>query len=111
MNLRLSCAQRFAAEPPRFSAVGSSGLFGGAPITRTWCTKMLCLISNQHRDIANLVTRISVAVRFHDLVERISATDHGAQFAGVDQLLQKDEISLLRIGCAGDESRPSKEVY
>jgi hypothetical protein len=31
--------------------------------------------------------------------------------AGVDQLLQKDEIGLLRIGCAGDESRPSGEVY
>ena len=48
---------------------------------------MLCLISDQHRDVANLVTGIGVAVRFGDLVEPISAPDHGAQLAGVDQLL------------------------
>ena len=72
---------------------------------------MLCLISDQHRDVANLVTGIGVAVRFDDLVEPISAPDHGAQLAGVDQLLEEDEIGLLRIGCAGDESRPSGEVY
>ena len=72
---------------------------------------MLCLISDQYRDVANLVTGIGVAVRFGDLVEPISAADHRAQLAGVDQLLQEDEIGLLRIGCAGDESRPSAEVY
>ena len=48
---------------------------------------MLCLISDQHCDVANLVTGIGVAVRFGDLIERISAPDHGAQLAGVDQLL------------------------
>jgi hypothetical protein len=72
---------------------------------------MLCLISDQHRDVANLVTGIGVAVRFSDLVEPISSPNYGAQLAGVDQLLQKDEIGLLRSGCAGDESRPSGEVY
>jgi hypothetical protein len=45
---------------------------------------MLGLISDQHRDVANLVTGIGVAVRFNDLVERMSAPDHGAQLAGVD---------------------------
>ena len=48
---------------------------------------MLCLISDQHRDVANLVTGIGVAVRVGDLVEPISAPDHGAKLAGVDQLL------------------------
>src|SRR4030095_2637753 len=49
--------------------------------------RRLCLISDQHRDVANLVIGIRVAVRFGDLVKRISAPDHGAQLAGVDQLL------------------------
>ena len=74
-------------------------------------SRMLVLMSDQHRDVANLVTGIGVAVCVGDLVERISAPDDGAQLAGVDQLLQEDEIGLLRIGCAGDESRPSAEVY
>jgi len=73
--------------------------------------RMLCLISDQHRDVANLVIGIGVPVRFGDLVEPISAPDHGAQLAGVDQLLQEDEIGLLRIGCAGNESRPSANVH
>ena len=71
---------------------------------------MLCLISDQYHDVANLVTGIGVAVRFGDLVEPIPASDHGAQLAGVDQLLQEDEVGLLWIGCAGDESRPSAEM-
>src|SRR5688572_20905664 len=73
--------------------------------------KLRCLISDQHRDIANLMTGIGVAVRFGDLVERVSTPDHGTQLARVDQLLQEDEIGLLRVGCAGDKSRPSGEVY
>jgi hypothetical protein len=36
---------------------------------------MLCLISDQHRDVANLVTGIGVAVRFGDLVEPVSSTN------------------------------------
>jgi hypothetical protein len=72
---------------------------------------ILCLIADQHGNVANLVTGLGVAVRFGDLVEPISAPDHGAQFAGVDELLQEDQISRLRIGCNGDESRPSAEVY
>ena len=74
-------------------------------------SRMLVLMSDQHRDVANLVTGIGVAVCVGDLVERISAPDDGAQLAGVDQLLQEDEIGLLRIGCAGDESRSSPQVY
>jgi hypothetical protein len=57
---------------------------------------------HQHRDVANLVTGIGVSVRFGDLVEPISTPDHGAQLTGVDQLLEEDEIGLLRIGWAGD---------
>jgi len=72
---------------------------------------MLCLISDQDRDVANLVTAIGVAVCFGDLVERVSSPDHGAQLAGVDQLLQEDEIGLRGIGGAGDESCSSEEVY
>jgi concanavalin A-like lectin/glucanase superfamily protein len=49
--------------------------------------RMLCLISDQHRDVANLVIGIGVAVGFGDLVEPVSSPDHGAQLAGVDQLL------------------------
>src|SRR5262245_28380175 len=67
------------------------------------------LIVDQYRDVANLVAGIRVAVRFGDLVERTSAPDHRAQLAGVDQLLQEDQVGLLRIGCAGDESRSSGE--
>ena len=74
-------------------------------------SRMLVLMSDQHRDVANLVTGIGVAVRFGDLVEPISAADHRAQLAGVDQLLQEDEIGLRGIGGAGDESCSSEEVY
>src|SRR5688572_5883439 len=73
--------------------------------------KLRCLISDQHRDVADLVTGIGVAVRFGDLVERVSTPDDGPRLARVDQLLQEDEIGLLRVGRAGDESRPSGEVY
>ena len=64
---------------------------------------MLCLISDQHRDVANLVTGISVAVRFDDLVESVSAPDHGAQLIrkslakprGVVSLRELSENALL----------------
>ena len=72
---------------------------------------MICLISDQHRDVANLVTGIGVTVRFGNLVERISAPDDGAELSGVYQLPQEDEIFLFRSGCAGDESRPAADVY
>ena len=72
---------------------------------------MLCLIANQHRNVPDLVTGLGVAMGVDDFVERVAAPNHGAQLAGIDQLLEEDEIGLLRIGCAGDESRPSSEVY
>ena len=46
--------------------------------------------SDQHRDVANLVTGIGVAVRFGDLVQRKSPPDHGAKLARVDQFLQEE---------------------
>jgi hypothetical protein len=59
---------------------------------------VLFLISDQHRDVANFVTGIGVAMRVGDLIERISSADHGAQRAGVETVPAR---STPRIGCFG----------
>ena len=68
---------------------------------------MLCLISNQHCDVANLVTGIGVAVRFGDLVERVTAPDDGAQLPGVDQLLQIASTGFSARRLRGNPALPS----
>src|SRR5687767_12792907 len=116
---RISCPIRGPSRRPRSfsgrswspSAESFQLDFACLSTSSVFILRKICLISDQHRDVANLVTGIGVAVRLGDLVERISTPDHGAQLTGVDQFLQEDEIGLLWIGCAGDESRPSGEMY
>ena len=66
-------------------------------------------LSDQYRDVANLATAVGVAVRVHNLVECVAAPDHGAQRAGIDQLLQEHEIGLC--GSAAGKFRRRRPAW
>src|SRR5512134_1601809 len=73
-------------------------------------TRALAPVSNHHRDVPDLVSAVGVAVRVDDLIERVTAPDHGPQTASVDQLPKEDKVRLRGDRGTGDEPCPSAEM-